>query len=167
MKKIPKGEIALGQARVVANIIDGFNHLRAAHRAQVQADRRLPIEDMASASVVAAPPESSSAAAATAPKKSTAQRGRSRTRAQGSNKTKDTTDGERERSRDRDATPEYPRENTILLSDFKGATKTPQEIIRDHFKKNTNMCARIPNNRLSRLAVGNKNLASDKAWKQF
>ena len=133
-KKIPKGEIALGQARVVANIIDGFNHLRAAHRAQVQADRRLPIEDMASASAAAAPPESSSAAVA--PKKSTAQRGRSRTRAQGSNKTKQPTGGERERSRDRDTTPEFPRENTVLLSDFKRATKTPQKIMRDHFKKN-------------------------------
>ena len=43
---------------------------------------------------------------------------------------------ERERSRDRDATPECPRENTVLLSDFKRATKTPQKIMRDHFKKN-------------------------------
>ena len=99
---MPKGEIALGQARVVANIIDGFNQLRAAHRAQQQHDRRLPIEDMASASAAAAPsvPESSSAtAAASAPKsKSTAPRGRARTRAQGGkgNQTKDTTDGERE-----------------------------------------------------------------------
>ena len=128
-------------------MIDGFNQVRAAHRAQVQADRRLPIEDMASASAAAAPsvPDSSSAAAAApAPKKSTptAPRGRARTRAQGNrskgNKTKElnTTDGERERSRDRDATPEFPRENTVLLSDFKRATKTPQKIMRDHFKKN-------------------------------
>ena len=43
---------------------------------------------------------------------------------------------ERERSRDRDATPEYPREIAVLLSDFKRATKTPQKIMRDHFKKN-------------------------------
>ena len=74
-KKAPKSEVGLAQARLVANLIDGFNQVRAAHRAQVQADRRLPIEDMASASAAAAPPESSSAAAA--PKKSTAQRGRS------------------------------------------------------------------------------------------
>ena len=84
----------MGQARLVANLIDGFNQVCVAHRAQQQHDRRLPIEDMASASAAAAPPESSSAAAA--PKsESTAQRGRSRTRAQGSNKTKQSTGGER------------------------------------------------------------------------
>ena len=81
---------------MVANIVDGFNHLRAAHRAQQHHDRRLPIEDMGSASAAAAPPESYSAAAAAAPKKSTAPRGRARTRAQSSNKTKEPTDGERE-----------------------------------------------------------------------
>ena len=103
-KKAPTSEVGLAQARLVANLIDGFNQVRAAHRAQVQADRRLPIEDMASASAAAAPsvPDSSSAAAAAAPKKSTptAPRGRARTRAQGNsskgNKTKElnTTDGE-------------------------------------------------------------------------
>ena len=151
---------------MVANIIDGFNQLRAAHRAQQQHDRRLPIDDMASSSAAAAPsvPESSSAAAAaSAPtSKSTAPRGRARTRAQGSkgNKTKDTTDGERERSRDRDATPEFPRENTVLLSDFKRATKTPQEIMRDHFKKNYEHLRPHPKTPIPPLAVrqDNKNL---------
>ena len=105
----------------MANLIDGFNQVRASHRAQQQHDRRLPIEDQASASVAAAPsvPDSNSAstAAAPAPKGSssakgsasvtpkskstpTAPRGR---RAQGNsskgNNTKElnTTDGERER----------------------------------------------------------------------
>ena len=154
----------------MASLIDGFQQVRAAHRAQVQADRRLPIEDQASASAAAAPESSSAAAAAPAPKKSTptAPRGRARTRAQGSmgNKTKDMTYGERERSRDRDATPEFPRENTVLLSDFKRATKTPQKIMRDHFKSTPNTCARIPRNLFSRLVVGNKNLASEKTWNQ-
>ena len=34
-------------------------------------------------------------------------------------------------------------------------------------KRTTNTCAHIPNHLLSRLVVGNKNLASDKTWKQF
>ena len=57
-KKAPKSEVGLAQARLVANLIDGFNQVRAAHRAQVQADTRLPIEDQASASAAAAPESS-------------------------------------------------------------------------------------------------------------
>ena len=51
-KKAPKNEAGLAQARLVANLIDGYQPVRAAHRAQQQADRRLPIEDQAA---VAAP----------------------------------------------------------------------------------------------------------------
>ena len=40
--------------------------------------------------------------------------------------------------RDRDATPEYPLEGTVLLSEgFKKAKRTPQEIMRNHFGKQT------------------------------
>ena len=147
-KKAPKGEIALGQARVVANIIDGFNHLRAAHRAQQQHDRRLPIEDMASASAAAAPPESSSAAAAP--------RGRAPSRTQ-SNSRNDRTPEYRTKggqlgmmdkrgrsatrtpAQTRDETPEFPLEGTVLISDVvanKKAKRNPQDIMRKHYKEN-------------------------------
>ena len=46
-KKAPKSEAGLAQARLVANLIDGFREVRNAHRAQQQADRRLAIEDQA------------------------------------------------------------------------------------------------------------------------
>ena len=134
-KKVPKGEAGLAQARLVANLIDGFREVRAAHRAQQQADRRLPIEDQAAA---AAP------------------RGRAPSRAQSSSshdKTPEyTTKGgqlvltdankrgrspNRSESRVRDATPEYPVEGTVLLLGFnKKARVTPQGIMRHHFKKN-------------------------------
>ena len=137
----------MGQARVVANIIDGFNHLRAAHRAQVQADRRLPIEDMASASAAAAPPESSSAAAAP--------RGRAPSRTQ-SNSRNDRTPEYRTKggqlgmmdkrgrsatrtpAQTRDETPEYPLEGSVLISDVanKRAKRNLQEIMRKHYKEN-------------------------------
>ena len=124
---------------MVANIIDGFNHLRAAHRAQVQADRRLPIEDMASASAAAAP------------------RGRAPSRAQSSSRDDKTpeyrtkggqlvmTDGSkrgrsstRTPAQGRDETPEFPLEGTVLISDIanKKAKRNPQEIMRKHYKEN-------------------------------
>ena len=116
-KKVPKGEAGLAQARLVAKLIDGFQQVRTAHRAQQQADRRLPIEDQAAA---AAP------------------RGRAPSRAQSSSLRDDRapeyrtkggqlvmTDANKRgrsrdpgESRDRDATPEYPIEGTVLLSDI-------------------------------------------------
>ena len=48
-KKVPKSEAGLAQATLVANLIGGFREVRAAHRAEVQAGRRLPIEDQAAA----------------------------------------------------------------------------------------------------------------------
>ena len=48
-KKVPTSEAGLAQARLVANLIDGYREVRAAHRAQQQAGRRLPIEDQAAA----------------------------------------------------------------------------------------------------------------------
>ena len=116
-------------------MIDGFREVRAAHPAQVQNDRRLPIEDQA---------------AATAPS------GRAPSRAQSSSRDDKTPEyttkggqlvmadaGKRgssrnqSESRDRDATPEYPLEGTVLLSDFnKKARRTPQDIMRNQLKKN-------------------------------
>ena len=135
-KKVPKSEAGLAQARLVGHLIDGFREVRAAHRAQQQNDRRLAIEDQA--------------AAAAAP------RGRAPSRAQSSSRDDKTpeyttkggqlvmTDASKRgrsrdpgESRDRDATPEYPVEGTVLLSDFnKKARTTPQDIMRNHFKKN-------------------------------
>ena len=120
-KKVPKSEAGLAQARLVGHLIDGFREVRAAHRAQQQNDRRLAIEDQA--------------AAAAAP------RGRAPSRAQSSSRDDKTpeyttkggqlvapppmTDASKRgrsrdpgESRDRDATPEYPVEGTVLLSDF-------------------------------------------------
>ena len=107
--------------------------MRTAHRAQQQADRRLPIEDPAAA---AAP------------------RGRAPSRAESNNLRDDRTPEYRTmggqlvmkekrgrsrdpgESRDRDATPEYPVEGTVLISDFKKkARTTPQGIMRKLFKK--------------------------------
>ena len=133
-KKVPKSEAGLAQARLVANLIDGFQQVRAAHRAQQQADRRLPIEDQAA---------------------TVAPRGRAPSRAQSSSRDDKTpeyrtkggqlvmTDGSKRgrsrdpgESRDRDATPEYPVEGTVLLSDFnKKARTTPQAILRNLVKK--------------------------------
>ena len=48
-KKAPKSEAGLAQARLVANLIDGFREVRNAHREQLQNDRRLSIEDQAAA----------------------------------------------------------------------------------------------------------------------
>ena len=54
-KKVPKSEAGLAQARCVANLIDGFREVRAAHRAHQQNDRRLAIEDQATAAAVSRP----------------------------------------------------------------------------------------------------------------
>ena len=120
---------------MVANIIDGFNHLRAAHRAQQQHDRRLPIEDQASAA--AAP------------------RGRAPSRAQSSSRDDKTPEyrtksgqlvmtdkrgrsATRTPAQVRDETPEFPLEGTVLISDIanKKAKRNPQEIMRKHYKEN-------------------------------
>ena len=136
-KKAPKSEVGLAQARLVANLIDGFREARAAQREQMQNDRRLSIEDQA--------------AAAAAPRGRPPTRSRPQSRAQ-SDKTPEYTskDGQlvmtdaskRGRSRgqsegrDRDVTPEYPLEGTVLLSEgFKKAKRTPQEIMRTHLRK--------------------------------
>ena len=149
----------------MANLIDGFQQVRAAHRAQVQADRRLPIENQASASAAAAPrvPESSSASAAAAPaapkgSSSSAAKGKSASaaapRGRASSRTppnKEDVAGQltdvskRGRSSTRtpaqgrdDKTPEIPLEGTVLISVIanKKATQNPQEIMRKHYKEN-------------------------------
>ena len=150
-EKVPKSEAGLVQARFVANLIDGFQQVRAAHRAQQQHDRRLPMEDQASA---AAAPDSSSASAAAAPKSksaSAAPRGRASSRTppsrlpeqkagqlimtdvskRGRSSTRTTAQG-------RDETPDVPLEGTVSISDIanKRAKRTPQEIMRNHYKEN-------------------------------
>ena len=119
----------------MANLIDGFREARAAHREQVQNDRRLSIEDQAAATRGRAPTRSLPQSRAQSDKTpeytggqlvmtDASKRGRSR--------------GQSE-SRDRDATPEYPLEGTVLLSEgFKKAKRTPQEIMRTHFGTQTN-----------------------------
>ena len=135
-KKVPKGEAGLAQARLVANLIDGFQQVRVAHRAQQQADRRLPIEDQAA---------------------TVAPRGRAPSRAQSNSRDDKTpeysikggqlvmTDASKRwrsrdpgESRDRDATPEYPLEGTVLISDMpnKKPKRAPQEIMRAHHRQN-------------------------------
>ena len=118
-KKAPKSEVGLAQARLVANLIDGFREARNAHREQLQNDRRLSIEDQAAATRGRAPtrslPQSRAQSRAQSDKTpeytskggqlvmtDASKRGRSR--------------GQSE-SRDRDATPEYPIEGTVLLSE--------------------------------------------------
>ena len=163
-KKAPTSEAGLAQARLVANLIDGFQQVRAAHRAQVQADRRLPIEDQASASAAAAPrvPESSSASAAAAPatpkgSSSSAAKGKSASaaapRGRASSRTppsKEDVAGQltdvskrgrsstRTPAQGRNETPEFPLEGTVLISDIanKKAKRNPQEIMRKHYKEN-------------------------------
>ena len=128
-KTAPKSEAGLAQARLVANLIDGFREVRNAHRAQQQADRRLAIEDQAP-------------------------RGRTTSRTQSirDDQTPEyTTKGgqlvmtdasKRGRSRGepktRDSTPGYPTEGTELISDIsnKNPKSTPQEIMRSHFQRN-------------------------------
>ena len=134
-KKAPKSEVGLAQARLVANLIDGFREARAAHREQVQNDRRLSIEDQAAAATRGRPPTRSRPQSRAQSDKTpeytskggqlvmtdASKRGRSRGQSEG---------------RDRDATPEYPTEGTVLLSEgFKKAKRTPQEIVRTHFGK--------------------------------
>ena len=122
--KAPKSEAGLAQARLVANLIDGFREVRNAHRAQRQADRRLSIGDQAAA----------------------APRGRTSSRAQRSRDDQTpeyTTKGgqlvmtdasKRGRSRGepktRDSTPEYPIEGTELISDI--SSKNQNNTTRDH-----------------------------------
>ena len=135
-KKAPKSEVGLAQARLVANLIDGFREARAAHREQMQNDRRLSIEDQAAAATRGRPPTRSRPQSRAQSDKTpeytskggqlvmtdASKRGRSRGQSEG---------------RDRDATPEYPLEGTVLLSEgFKKAKRTPQEIMRNHFGKN-------------------------------
>ena len=160
----------LAQARLVANLIDGFQQVRQQHKAQQQADRRLPIDDQT---------------AAVAP------RGRAPSRAQSNNLRddrtpeyrtmggqlvmKDTSKRGRSRdpgeSRDRDATPEYPVEGTELISDFKKkARTTPQKYHEKSFQKELHtFTARTKTLHFKRRAArqGNKHLAPDKAWKRF
>ena len=132
-KKAPKSEAGLAQARLVANLIDGFREVRNAHREQLQNDRRLSIEDQAAATT-----------RGRAPTRSLPQ-SRAQSRAQ-SDKTPEYTSkggqlvmtdaskrgrsrGQSE-SRDRDATPEYPIEGTVLLSE--GFNKKAKNTARDH-----------------------------------
>ena len=108
--------------------------MRAAHRAQQQHDRRLPIEDQAAA---AAP------------------RGRAPSRTQSSSRDDRTPEyrtkggqlvmtDKRGRSANRtpaqvrDETPEFPLEGTVLISDIanKKAKRNPQEIMRKHYREN-------------------------------
>ena len=90
----------------MANLIDGFREARAAHREQVQNDRRLSIEDQAAATRGRAPTRSLPQSRAQSDKTpeytskggqlvmtDASKRGRSRGQSEG---------------RDRDATPEYP-----------------------------------------------------------
>ena len=133
-KKAPKSEAGLAQARLVANLIDGFREARAAHREQVQNDRRLSIEDQAAATRGRPPTRSRPQSRAQSDKTpeytskggqlvmtDANKRGRSRGQSEG---------------RDRGATPEYPTEGTVLLSEgFKKAKRTPQEIMRTHLGK--------------------------------
>ena len=130
-KKAPKSEAGLAQARLVANLIDGFREARAAHREQVQNDRRLSIEDQAAATRGRPPTRSRAQSRDDKTPEYTggqlvmtdaSKRGRSRSQSE---------------SRDRDVTPEYPIEGTVLLSEgFKKAKRTPREIMRNHFGKN-------------------------------
>ena len=137
-KQAPKSEAGLAQARLVANLIDGSREVRNAHREQLQNDRRLSMEDQAAATRGKAPtrslPQSRAESRAQSDKTpeytskggqlvmtDASKRGRSRGQSEG---------------RDRDATPEYPIEGTVLLSEgFKKAKRTPQEIVRNHFGK--------------------------------
>ena len=111
--------------------------MRAAHRAQQQADRPLPIKDEPSTVVP---------------------RGRERSYAQSSSRDGKTPEyttnggqlvmtdgGKRGRSSTltpaqvRDETPEFPFEGTVLVSDVAGnkkATRNPQETMRKHYKEN-------------------------------
>ena len=115
-KKAPKSEVGLAQARLVANLIDGFREVRNAHREQLQNDRRLSIEDQAAATTRGRAPTRSLPQSRAHSDKTpeytskggqlvmtdASKRGRSR--------------GQSE-SRDRDATSEYPIEGTVLLSE--------------------------------------------------
>ena len=125
-KQAPKSEAGLAQARLVANLIDGSREVRNAHREQLQNDRRLSMEDQAAATRGKAPtrslPQSRAESRAQSDKTpeytskggqlvmtDASKRGRSRGQSEG---------------RDRDATPEYPIEGTVLLSEgFKQGQK--------------------------------------------
>ena len=145
----------------MANLIDGFREARAAHREQVQNDRRLAIEDQAAAATTRgrAPTRSRPQCRAhndKTPKYTSKggqlvmtdanKRGRSRGQSEG---------------RDRDATPEYPTEGTVLLSEgFKKAKRTPQEIMRTHLGKRNNILeqGRSPSSFQPAVGPGHKNL---------
>ena len=133
-KNVPTTEAGLAQARLVANLIDEIQkQVRAAHRAQQQADRRLPIEDQAA---------------------TVAPRGRAPSRAQSNSRDDKTPEyrtkggqlvmtdkrgrsATRTPAQVRDETPEFPLEGTVLISDIanKKAKRNPQEIMRKHYKE--------------------------------
>ena len=123
-KKAPTSEAGLAQARLVANLIDGFREVRNAHRAQQQADRRLAIEDQAPRGRTSTCTESRRGDTSPRPEKSLQlpladKRGRSSSRTP---------------AQTRDGTPEFPVEGTETISDIsnKKAKRTPQEIMRKH-----------------------------------
>ena len=127
-KKAPKSEAGLAQARLVANLIDGFREVRNAHRAQQQADRRLAIGDQAPRGRTSTRIESRRDDTSPRPEKSvqlplTDKRGRSSSRTP---------------AQTRDETPEFPLEGTVLVSDIsnKKAKRNPQEIMRKHYQQN-------------------------------
>ena len=135
-KKAPKSEAGLAQARLVANLIDGFREARNAHREQLQNDRRLSIEDQAAA----AAPRGRAPTLSRAPSRAQSNQTPEYTTKGGQLVMTDTSKRGHPRGqsegRDRDATPEYPIEGTVLLSEgFKKAKRTPQASVRTHVGK--------------------------------
>ena len=120
----------------MANLIDGFREVRVAHRAQVQNDRRPPIEDQAAAAAPRgrAPSRTqSSSRDDKTPEYRT--KGGQLVMADASKRGRSRDPGE---SRDRDETPEYPIQGAVLISDIsnKKAKRTPQDIMRAHHRQN-------------------------------